>query len=248
MSNNARYVRQLQLPEVGEAGQAALTASHVLIIGLGGLGCPAAQYLAGAGIGQLSLIDCDVVELSNLHRQGLYTEADIGRRKVDAAAQRLRAINADIAVSAQHSKLTESVLQAATDEADVVLDCTDNFPSRFAINKASVAARKPLISGAAIGLSGQIGVFRNDRAGAACYRCLFDQPGEAAERCEDAGVLGPVVGVIGTLVALETIRLQAWPDGDGQSYWLHWDAKTRASRHHALKRDPQCPEHRPEHS
>lgn len=248
MSDHARYARQIQVPVFGAHGQVTLASSQVLIIGLGGLGCPAAQYLAGAGVGQLHLIDRDVVELTNLHRQGLYTEADIGRRKVDAAASRLGAINADVSITARHTKLTDAVLRDAAGAADVVLDCTDNFPSRFAINRACLASRKPLISGAAIGLGGQMGVFRNDRADAACYQCLFDEPGAAAERCEDAGVLGPVVGVVGTLLALETLRLLVMPDGDGQSQWLHWDAKTRASRHHALQRDPQCPNHLPENS
>ena len=243
MSDYARYARQIQLPEFGEPGQAALAASHVLVIGLGGLGCPAAQYLAGAGVGQLALIDRDTVELTNLHRQGLYSEADLGRRKVDAAAERLRTINAEIEISPLHSTLTDAVLSDSTTAADVVVDCTDNFPSRFAINRACLAARTPLISGAAIGWGGQVGVFRHDQAGAACYRCLFDEPGEAAERCEDAGVLGPVVGTIGTLAALETLCLLATPDGNTSSHWLHWDAKTRSSRHHALQRDPHCPEH-----
>lgn len=248
MNLNARYARQMQLPEVGEAGQAALAASHALIIGIGGLGCPAAQYLAGAGVGQITLIDRDTVEASNLHRQGLYAEADIGLNKVDAAAARLHASNGDIRIDALHSRLTDAVLERQCDAADVVLDCTDNFPSRFAINAACVAARKPLISGAAIGLGGQVGVFRNDQADAACYRCLFDEQGDETERCEDAGVLGPVVGLVGTLQALEALRLLAMPTLPGGpattgSHWLHWDAKSRASRHHALQRDAHCPEH-----
>lgn len=243
MTDNTRYARQIQLPEFGEQGQAALAASHVLVIGLGGLGCPAAQYLVGAGVGQVTLIDRDVVEATNLHRQGLYAEADIGRRKVDAAAERLRAVNADIEIASQHTRLTEAVLKQSVAATDLVLDCTDNFPSRFAINRACLAARTALVSGAAVGLGGQVGVFRNDIAGTACYRCLFDEAGDAAERCEDAGVLGPVVGVIGTLQALEAIRLLAMPGTDTQSHWLHWDAKTRGSRHHALQRDPHCPEH-----
>lgn len=248
MSTHARYARQAQLPEFGEPGQTALTGSHVLIIGVGGLGCPAAHYLAGAGVGQITLIDRDTVEASNLHRQGLYAEADIGLNKVDAAAARLRAINGDITVHGLHTRLTDAVLERQCGAADVVLDCTDNFPSRFAINAASVAARTPLVSGAAIGLGGQVGVFRNDQADAACYRCLFDDQGEDAERCQDAGVLGPVVGLIGTLQALEALRLLAMPTLPGGpattgSHWLHWDAKSRASRHHALQRDAYCPEH-----
>lgn len=247
MSTATRQHRQVQLPELGEAGQHALARSTVLIIGLGGLGCPAAQYLAGAGVGTLQVLDRDVVELSNLQRQTLFTEADIGQPKAEVAARRLEAMNGDIAIEALHTRLSDTVLHTRIEQADVVLDCTDNFPSRFAINRACLAARRPLVSGAGIRLGGQLGVFRNDQPGAACYRCLFDESGAEAERCEDAGVLGPVVGVVGAMQALEAVRLLAM-DAEPHSHWWHWDAKTRASRHHALHRDPQCPEHRPEQS
>lgn len=242
MSPSSRQHRQVQLPELGEAGQHALEASTALVIGLGGLGCPAAQYLAGAGVGRLLVLDRDVVELSNLQRQTLYAEADIGQPKAQAAARRLQGMNTDIDVQTLHTRLSEDVLQTRIAQADVVLDCTDNFPSRFAINRACLAARRPLVSGAGIRLGGQVGVFRNDQADAACYRCLFDEAGDEAERCEDAGVLGPVVGVVGAMQALEAIRLLAMT-AEPHSHWWHWDAKTRASRHHALQRDPQCPEH-----
>lgn len=236
MADLSRYARQIVLPEVGVAGQTALRDSRVLIVGLGGLGCPAARYLAGAGIGSLLLADRDRVERSNLPRQTLYTEADVGRLKVDAALEHLSAIDASVALAGLHS--SEATL-AAVREVDVVLDCTDNFEARFALNAACVAARVPLVSGAAIRWEGQVAAF-DLRRGGPCYACLYPDTGAAAEACEDAGILGPVVGVVGAMQALLALQvLLGHADVAGQ---LHrWDARRGDWRKLRLVRDPDCP-------
>lgn len=236
MADLSRHARQVVLPEVGVAGQMALRDSRVLLVGLGGLGCPAARYLAGAGIGSLMLADRDRVERSNLPRQTLYLEADLGKLKVDAAIERLLAVDSSLQLQGLH---TAAATLAAVQEADVVLDCTDNFEARFALNKACVAARKPLVSGAAIRWQGQVAAF-DLRRGGPCYACLYPDTGEAAEACEDAGILGPVAGVVGAMQALLALQLLlGQPDVAGR---LHlWDARAGDWRKLALARDPQCP-------
>lgn len=202
-----RYARQTILPEIGVQGQAVLRDSSVLVIGCGGLGCAAAPYLAGAGVGRLTLVDDDVIEASNLQRQLLFRHADVGRSKATVAAAALLALNPEIDVKAHVARVDADVLPAWVADADVVLDCSDNFPTRFAVNAACVAARSPLVSGAALRFDGQLAVF-DLRRGGPCYACLYPEvSGEPAERCEDAGVLGPVVGTIGTLQALATLKL-----------------------------------------
>ena len=236
MADLSRYARQIVLPEVGVAGQTALCDSRVLVVGLGGLGCPAARYLAGAGIGSLWLADRDRVERSNLPRQTLYTEADVGRLKVDAAIQHLSAVDGSVRFQALH---TAEATLAALREVDVVLDCTDNFETRFALNAACVAARVPLVSGAAIRWEGQVAAF-DFRRGGPCYACLYPDSGAAAEACEDAGILGPIVGMVGALQALLALQLLlGQPDVAGH---LHrWDARAGNWRKLKLIRDPQCP-------
>lgn len=236
MADLSRYARQIVLPEVGVAGQTALRDSRVLVVGLGGLGCPAARYLVGAGIGSLLLADRDRVERSNLPRQTLYTEADVGRLKVDAALEHLSALDASVMLSGLHS--SEATL-AAVREVDVVLDCTDNFEARFALNAACVAARVPLVSGAAIRWEGQVAAF-DLRRGGPCYACLYPDTGAAAEACEDAGILGPVVGVVGAMQAL--LALQVLLGHVGVAGQLHrWDARRGDWRKLRLVRDPDCP-------
>lgn len=242
MTDAARYARQIVLPAIGEAGQRLIGDSRVVIIGLGGLGNPAATYLAGAGVGTLELVDHDAVALSNLHRQFLFRDTDLGRPKADVATERLAAYNPDIDVHAHVTRLDESVFDALLPGAAAVLDCTDNFPTRFAINAACARHRVPLVLGAAIGVQGQLGIFRHDLPSAACYRCLFDETGEAAEACEDAGVLGPVVGMIGAWQAFETLRLLI-EDGEAGSRWLHFAPETRTIRAHEIPPDPACPIH-----
>ncbi|ROH90924.1 HesA/MoeB/ThiF family protein [Stagnimonas aquatica] len=239
MSDFRRHARQVVLPEVGVAGQQLLRDSSVLIVGCGGLGSPAALYLAAAGVGRLVLADRDRVERSNLQRQLLYTEADVGRRKLDAARERLLALDASLIVETLDGDTELAQFPARVAEADVVLDCTDNFPARFAINAACLRARKPLVSGAAIRLEGQVAAF-DLRQGGPCYACLYPDAGEPAEACEDAGVLGPVVGVIGAMQALLAIQLLlGHADNTGV---LHcWDARCFDWRKLRLLRDPACP-------
>ncbi|MDP3858209.1 MAG: HesA/MoeB/ThiF family protein [Stagnimonas sp.] len=234
-----RHARQVVLPEVGVAGQQLLRDSSALVLGLGGLGSPAALYLAAAGVGRLVLADRDRVEASNLQRQILYAEADIGRRKLDAAADRLRAQDSALRVETLDGDTELERLPLAIASVDVVLDCSDNFPTRFALNRLCLAARKPLVSGAAIRLEGQVAAF-DLRRGGPCYACLYPDTGEVAEACEDAGVLGPVVGVIGAMQALLALQLLL---GQGEvAGWLqHWDARRLDWRKLKLIRDPACP-------
>ena len=242
MSADARYARQVVMPAIGEAGQALIADSRVVVIGLGGLGTPAATYLAGAGVGELRLVDHDRVSLSNLHRQYLYRESDLGQPKVEVAAQQLRAYNPDILITTQTRRLTDALFAELVPDAQVVLDCTDNFPTRFAINAACAQYRKPLVMGAGIGATGQLGVFRHDRPSAGCYRCLFEPSGDAAEACEDAGVFGPLVGMIGAWQAFEALRLLIG-DAPTESHWLHFSPETRTIRGHQIPQDPACPCH-----
>lgn len=237
MAEANRHSRQIVLPEVGVAGQRLLSDSSVLIVGLGGLGCPAARLLAGSGIGALWLADRDRVEASNLPRQTLYTAADVGRLKVEATITHLAALDSKLRLHALHE--AETTL-AAVHEVDLVLDCTDNFPTRFALNAACVKARVPLVSGAAIRWEGQVAAFDLSRGGA-CYACLYPNVGEAAEACEDAGILGPVSSVVGAMQALLAIQLLLGQrDAAGQ---LHrWDARRGDWRKLALVRDPHCPQ------
>jgi molybdopterin-synthase adenylyltransferase len=242
MADLKRYSRQMILPQVDTHGQQTLLDSHALVIGVGGLGSAAASYLAAGGVGQLTLVDRDRVELSNLQRQIAHRHQDIGRPKAESARDNLIALNPEIRIEAVNSRLDETLLARVVGAADVVLDCSDNFPTRFALNRACVAARKPLVSGAAIRLEGQVAVFRNDRADSPCYQCLFrDERGEASESCEQAGVLGPLVGVVGSLQALEAIKLLLGFGETLDGRLLLFDAERTRFRELKLKRDPHCP-------
>lgn len=239
MSELARYSRQVVLREVGVHGQHLLRDSAVLIVGLGGLGAPAAQYLAGAGVGRLRLSEFDRVSRSNLHRQLLYREADLGRAKSEAARAALLAINPECGIDLLPAPLDPASLCRAVADVDLVLDCSDNFPTRFAINRACVAARRPLVSGAAIRFEGQLAVFDTAR-GSACYACLYPDRGEAQETCEEAGILGPVAGVVGTQQALAALKLLLGLGDDRGRLWV-WDALTQSQRRLSIPRDPDCP-------
>lgn len=234
-----RHARQVVLPEVGVAGQQLLRDSSALVLGLGGLGSAAALYLAAAGLGRLVIADRDRVEASNLQRQILYSESDIGRLKLDAAAARLRAQDSSLQVETLDGAIELERLPAVIAGVDVVLDCSDNFPTRFALNQLCLAARKPLVSGAAIRLEGQVAAF-DLRRGGPCYACLYPDAGEAAEACEDAGVLGPVVGVIGAMQALLALQLLLG-QGDNAGWLNTWDARRLDWRKLRLVRDPACP-------
>ena len=235
-----RYSRQIMLPQVDLAGQEKLLASRVLIIGLGGLGSPVAMYLAAAGIGHLVLVDDDVVELSNLQRQIAHNTNDIGLRKVESAKQTIQNLNSDIKVTCYDKRLDEQELAAEVTAADIVIDGTDNFTTRFALNESCVKNQTPLVSGAAIQLEGQVSVF-NKTPASPCYRCLYKDEGELDASCSNNGVLAPVVGIIGSVQANEAIKvlLDIGETLDGKL--LMFDALHMEWRTLKLKKDPACP-------
>lgn len=201
-----RYSRQIMLPQVGIEGQERLCNSKVLIIGLGGLGSPVAMYLAAAGVGQLRLCDFDSVELSNLQRQIIHNNEDIGKLKVESAREKLLALNPLVKTIPIAQRLENEILLEQVKQVDVVLDCSDNLPTRFAINTACVETQTPLVSGAAIRMEGQITVFLND-ANSPCYRCLYPSDADLTETCSQTGILAPMVGLIGSLQALEAMKI-----------------------------------------
>ena len=236
-----RYSRQILLPDVDIDGQQALLDAKVLIIGMGGLGSPVAMYLAAAGVGHLYLSDFDTVDLSNLQRQIVHGEADIGKSKVTSACETLADINPLINLTPITEKLDAQQLLAYATEVDVVVDCTDNLATRFMINEACVQARKPLVSGAAIRLEGQITVYPNQDNNTACYRCLYRQETLPTETCSQTGVIAPLVGIIGSMQALETMKVIM---GLGESLagrLLLLDASTMEWCEMALSKNPQCP-------
>ena len=237
--NESRYARQIVLAEVGSAGQARLGQARALIIGLGGLGCPAAQLLASSGIGTLYLNDFDTVDISNLPRQILYLPADAGRSKVEVAAERLSAINPELVTETIDRPLAAEELADVLRNVDIVLDGTDNFAARFAISDACVAARLPLVSGAAIRMEGQIVVFSNDGNGP-CYRCLYTEDDEWLGDCQGNGVLAPVTAAIGSMMALEAIKIAVGLDAGPPALHL-WDARSGDWSRVAIRRRPDCP-------
>ena len=234
-----RYARQVALADVGAAGQAKLGAARVLMVGLGGLGCPAALYLATSGVGRLVLNDFDRVDETNLPRQILFGPDDVGALKVEAARRRLTALNPEIEVDIVAERLDGPALDALVGSVHVVLDGTDNFAARFAVNKACVARRVPLVSGAAVRVEGQIAVFPN-RGDGPCYACLYNDEDEWLGDCQGNGVLAPVPGVIGTLMAEEALKLVLGWESALHERLLLWDAKRGDWQSVALKRDPQC--------
>ena len=222
-------------------GQERLRAGHALIVGAGGLGCPAALYLAAGGFGRISLADPDAIDLTNLQRQILYRTEDVGKRKVDAAQKNLRALNAEAEISLLPKKLSEEDLQGLVPQASVVLDCSDNFATRHAVNRACVRHRKPLVSGAAIRFDGQISVFDLRDKKSPCYSCLFPEAGEAEElRCAVMGVFAPLTGVIGAMQAMEAIKLVAGAGESLNGRLLIFDAKTAGWRELRVRKDPGC--------
>ncbi len=236
-----RYSRQIMLPDVDIDGQEKLLAARVFIIGLGGLGSPVTMYLAAAGVGHLVLADFDTVDLSNLQRQIAHTTDRIGQTKVDSAAQTLRALNPDVQITCITDVLDSESLTSQIANVDVVIDCCDNFTTRFAVNAACVAAKVPLVSGAAIRLEGQVAVFDNRDPNCPCYRCLYDEDSEENTTCAANGVLSPLVGIIGSMQALETIKLIV---GFGKSLagkLLVFDARYSQWRELKLPKDTQCP-------
>lgn len=237
-----RYSRQIMLPEVDIDGQEQLLAARVLILGLGGLGSPVAVYLAAAGVGQLVLADFDRVDLSNLQRQIVHRHADIGRAKVESARDSLLAINPEIEVIALNGVLEGEALEQQVKLADAVVDCTDNFAIRYALNAACVRQKTPLISGAAIRLEGQVAVYDLRDPDSPCYRCLYPQGDDTQLTCSESGVLAPLVGMIGSTQALETLKVLAGFGKPLVGRVLLLDAKNMEWRALTLRRDPHCPE------
>jgi molybdopterin-synthase adenylyltransferase len=236
-----RYSRQIMLPELDIEGQQRLLEARVLIVGLGGLGSPAALYLAAAGVGTLVLADFDRVDLSNLQRQIIHGQEDIGRLKVESATDSLLSINPEIRVETVTARLEAETLAEHVAGVDLVLDGSDNFATRFAVNAACVAARRPLVSGAVIRLEGQLAVFRADLPEQPCYRCLFPEGEEVAESCSETGVLAPLPGVIGSLQALEAIKILGRCGEPANARLLLLDAFRLQWRSLEIKPDPACP-------
>ena len=234
-----RYSRQLMLPAMDFRGQEALLASKVLLVGMGGLGCAAAPYLVASGVGQITLVDDDSIDSSNLQRQILYREADIGLSKAQQAAASLRQLNADITIDAQCRRLSADDLAQLVPQYSLVLDCTDNLESRNAINAACVKAKVPLVSGAAIRFEGQLASF-SMQGDSACYHCLSQLFGEQQLSCMEAGILSPVVGVVGVMQALEAVKILAGVGTPLYGKLQLFDGLTSQWRQFTLAKDPAC--------
>ncbi len=235
-----QFSRQILLPEFGIAGQTRLSDGCVVIVGLGGLGSAAAMYLAAAGVGKLILLDDDVVDLSNLQRQIAHDVNHIGILKVFSARDRLLALNPSCEVVAQPVRFVAHQADAWLAEADLVLDCCDNFATRFALNQVCCSAQIPLVSGAALGWSGQVCVFLY-QSGQACYRCLFADHPESAATCSEHGIMSPLVGVIGSLQALEALKVLAQVGDTLHSRLLLFDGLHQTWRTVQVSADPACP-------
>ena len=236
-----RYARHIVLHEIGGTGQMQLKAASVTVIGAGGIGSPAIQYLAAAGIGQLRVIDDDAVEPSNLQRQTIFATADRGRAKVEAAADRARAINPHVEIVAERRRIEAADAAATIAGADVVLDGCDNFGTRLAVADAALAARIPLVSAAVDQFEGQLGVYRGWQATLPCYRCFVgDAPARPDRSCADVGILGPVTGILGSMAALEVIRAIVPFGDDPAGTLLLADLLSLRFRTLRLPKDPGC--------
>jgi molybdopterin/thiamine biosynthesis adenylyltransferase len=236
-----RYSRHILLPQINYEGQEKLVNSHALIVGAGGLGSPAALYLAASGVGTLTICDFDVVDLTNLQRQIVHTTSSVGINKAASAQQTLLAINPEIKINTICNKSTEDDFSKLIAQADVVIDCSDNFATRYTLNKLCVQLKKPLVSGAAIGFEGQVTVYdmRNDNS--PCYHCLFPDNGEDTElRCATNGVFAPLVGMIGTTQAAEALKLLMGIGESLQGRLLLLDALSTEWRTIKLRKDAAC--------
>jgi molybdopterin-synthase adenylyltransferase len=236
-----RYSRHILLDELGPDAQAKFAGAHALVIGVGGLGAPVAQFLVAAGVGTVTLCDADRVDLTNLQRQILYATHDVGEPKVEAAAKRLAAVNPDVTLRRIAARVSGDVLDTLVADADVIIDCCDNFETRHAVNRACVAAHKPLVSGAALRFDGQVAVFDTRDPASPCYHCLFGEGDELEEtRCATMGVFAPLVGIVGATQAAEALKLLA---GAGESLagrLLLLDALAMQWREMRVPRDPEC--------
>jgi adenylyltransferase/sulfurtransferase len=237
-----RYARQIILPAFGGAGQAKLKAAHVAVIGAGGIGCPAITYLAAAGVGRLTIIDDDVVELSNLQRQPLFTDADIGARKAEVAAAAARRINPHVEAVAMSKRLDEANASTLLTNADLILDGCDNFATRLAVNRAAVALQAPLLSAAIGAFEGQVALYQGWRADSPCYACLVgDDPDRPGINCAETGVMGALAGMIGTMAALEAVRALTGWGAPLTGRLAIIDMLDRRWREVAVPKDPECP-------
>lgn len=236
-----RYSRHILLPEIGIEGQQRLLDAHALLIGAGGLGSPAALYLASAGVGTLTICDDDTVDLTNLQRQIVHREAAVGMKKTDSARDTLLGLNPAIRINAVAERVAGDRLQSLVASADVVLDGSDNFATRHAVNRACVRARKPLVSGAGIRFDGQLAVFDLRGQDAPCYACLFPESGEMEEmRCAVMGVFAPLVGIIGAMQAAEALKILIGAGESLNGRLLLLDALNMDVRTISLKKDPAC--------
>lgn len=237
-----RYARQIILPQFGGAGQAKLKASHVAVIGAGGIGCPAITYLAAAGVGKLTIIDHDRIELSNLHRQPLFTDADLGALKAEVAAGAARRINPHVEVAAAAERLDDANAEALLAGASLILDGCDNFATRLGVNRAAVALEIPLLSAAIGAFEGQVALYEGWRAGDACYACLVgNDPDRPGINCAETGVMGALAGMIGMMAALETVRaLSGWGSPLAGRLAIV-DMLDRRWREVGVPEDPECP-------
>ena len=238
-----RYSRHILLPKIGYEGQEKLTKSHVLIVGAGGLGSPAALYCAASGVGKLTICDFDIVDLTNLQRQIIHTTQSVGINKAVSAQQTIYEINPEVIVQTIKQKSTEAEFKVLAETADVVIDCSDNFATRYALNRVCLQLKKPLVSGAAIGFEGQITVFDFRHENSPCYHCLFPDTGEDTDlRCATNGVFAPLVGMIGTTQAAEALKLLMGIGQSLQGRLLLLDALSMEWRTIKLARDPKCAE------
>lgn len=236
----SRHARHFALAQIGETGQQRIAEASVLLVGVGGIGSAAASYLASSGVGHIVLNDFDTVDETNLGRQILFGPDDVGKPKASVAAQRLSAINPDIRVSIIDERLDAAAMASAVGEVDVVLDGCDNFATRFLVNDACVAAQTCLVSGSAIRLEGQVAVFGPDYETSPCYRCLYEDADETLENCAGNGVLAPVPGVIGTLMAVETLKFMVGLDSP-RGQVLLYDAGHSSFRTVTAAKRSDCP-------
>lgn len=238
-----RYARHLVLPEIGEAGQEKLLAARVLVIGAGGLGAPILMYLAAAGVGTLGVVDDDAVDLTNLQRQVIHAEADVGRAKVESAAAFIRALNPDVTVEAHRERFTPANAIRLVEAYDLVLDGSDNFATRYLSNDACYLAGRTLVSAAIMRFDGQLSTFRAHRHdGTPCYRCLYGPQGEdPKESCADVGVLGALPGVMGSLAAIEAVKEIVGAGETMAGRLLLYEALSTTFRTIRAKADPACP-------
>jgi molybdopterin/thiamine biosynthesis adenylyltransferase len=235
-----RYARQILLKEVGGPGQAAIGKTKILIVGAGGLGGPAALYLAAAGVGQVGLVDDDVVELSNLHRQIQFQTDDLKKPKVEALADQLSALNPHISIVRHNTRLNRNNAAELIADYDLVLDGTDSFDTRFAVNAACLATKIPLISGALGRFDGQLAVFKNDGVDP-CYQCFVPEAPPGAETCATVGILGALAGIIGSMMALEALKLVTGAGTPMAGKLFIYDGLSGETRKISLTKDPSCP-------